>query len=141
MTNHRLQVETQLLEMYFPKKYRITQSGNETIVDVGVKTQNGSVYQLSIELESDYPSSLPRVYIVYPQNIRDYSGNTILSASKSMHTMSGKDGAPQICHIWPANWNPERSLMQVVMKARVWLEAFESHKTTGKPLDIYLPEN
>jgi len=142
MTNERLIIETRALELFFPRKYRFTkQQDAEMILEVGVKTQSGTVYQLRIEMEADYPSSLPKVFIIYPGNLRDYYGNDMLAVSSIMHTMQGKNGFPQICHIWPSSWGPHRSLMQVAMKARIWLEAFEAHKITGKLLNLYLPEN
>jgi ubiquitin-protein ligase len=142
MTNERLQIEIRALEKFFPRKYAFKELPNsEMLLEVGVKTQNDNIYKLDIELPADYPSSLPKVYIVYPAGLKNYHGNNLLSPSTSMHTLHGKNNAPQICHIWANNWGPQRSLMQVVMKARIWLEAFEYHLVTGRSLDVFLSEN
>lgn len=142
MTPQRLQLEVAILERYFPKRYKLENLGQSNeFLDVGVKTQKGNIYRLKIALSSDYPASLPKVYISYPENLRDYHGNSLLKVSASMHTLTPDNNMPQICHLKGDNWNPNRSLFQIVMKARLWLEAFDMHLESGRVLDDFLPEN
>ena len=139
MTQQRLQYETAILERYFPKRYKLENlySVNE-FLDVGVQTQSGNVYRLNIRLKPDYPNSLPEVYVVYPLPLRKHDGHIIEGYSHDMHTLSNDGNKIQICHFKPENWNPNQSLYKIVMKARIWLEAYEGHLRTGKPIDNYL---
>jgi ubiquitin-protein ligase len=139
MTPQRLQMETLILEKYFPKRFRFENSGlSNELLDVGVKTQSGNVYRLNIELENDYPNALPKVYVVYPLPLLKHDGSAISGASHSLHTL-GNDGEKiQICHYKSENWNPNQSLYKIVLKARIWLEAYEGHLRTGKAIDDYL---
>ncbi len=139
MTPQRLQQEIAILEKYFPRKYKFENLylDNE-LLDVGVKTQSGKVYRLNIKLKPDYPNSMPSVYVVFPLPLLKYDGSNISSASHDMHTLSNDGQNVQICHFKPENWNPNQSLYKVILKARIWLEAYEGHLATGNPIDNYL---
>lgn len=139
MTPQRLQQEIAILEKYFPRKYKFENLylDNE-ILDVGVKTQSGKVYRLNIKLKPDYPNSLPSVYVVYPLPLLKHDGSAISGASHDMHTLSNDGPKIQLCHYKPENWNPNHSLYRVILKARIWLEAYEGHLATGNPIDNYL---
>lgn len=139
MTPQRLQFETSILERYFPRKYKFENLylANE-LLDVGVKTQSGKVYRLNIRLKPDYPNSLPEVYVVFPLPLRRHNGTEIDGASHELHTLSNDDEKIQICHFKRENWNPNQSLYKIILKGRIWLEAYEGHLRTGKPIDDYL---
>lgn len=139
MTSKRLIEETTELEKNFPRKYRFENLNLQgEFLDIGVKTQSGKVYRLNIHLEADYPSSLPRVFIVYPLPLRAYDGSIIGGSSHLMHTLSNEGDKVQICHFVRERWNYKQSLYKIVMKARIWLEAYEGHLRTGKAIDDYL---
>ena len=139
MDSQRLQYEAAVLERYFPNRYKFENlySVNE-FLDVGVQAQSGTVYRLNIRLQPDYPNSLPEVYVVYPLPLRKYDGSIIDGVSHDMHTLSNDGNKIQLCHFKPSNWNPNQSLYKIVMKAKIWLEAYEGHLRTGKPIDDYL---
>ena len=139
MVHQRLQDETLILDKYFPRKYRFENlnSSNE-FLDVGIKTQSGKVYRINIKLEPDYPSSLPRVYVVYPLPLLKYGGSILNGLSHAMHTLYNDGDKIQICHYKNENWNPNQSLYKIMLKARIWLEAYEGHLRTGKSIDDYL---
>lgn len=139
MTPQRLQLENAILEKYFPKKYKFEnlRTKNE-FLDVGIKTQSGKVYRLNITLLPDYPNSMPAVYIVFPVPLLQHDGSQMSDASHEMHTLQGDDFNVQICHFKPENWNPNQSLYKVILKARIWLEAYERHLVTGNAIDNYL---
>lgn len=142
MTKERLDIETRVLEKYFPKKFNFVNINYPAgYLEVGLKTQSGVVYKLRIEMKIDYPNSKPDVYVSYPGTLANYYGDKMLGASSTMHTLTAKEEMTQICHTWDTNWNPNRSLFQVIMKARIWLEAYEGHKRTGNSMDHYLNEN
>jgi ubiquitin-protein ligase len=139
MTPQRLQHEIAILEKYFPRKYKFENLYLENeLLDVGVKTQSGKVYRLNIKLKPDYPNSMPSVYVVYPLPLFKHDGSIISGPSHDMHTLSNDGQKVQICHFKPENWNPNQSLYKVILKARIWLEAYEGHLATGNPIDYYL---
>jgi ubiquitin-protein ligase len=139
MTPKRLQHETAVLERYFPKKFQfVNLNESNEYLDVGVKTQSGKVYRLHIRLKANYPSTLPKVYVVWPTPLTDYFGDPMKSTSHDMHTLSSDGSFVQICHFKKENWTPIQSLYKIVMKSRIWLEAYEGHLRTGRPIDVFL---
>jgi ubiquitin-protein ligase len=142
MTAERFNSEKIVLEKYFPRNVNFVNIHSSTgYVEVGLKTQSGNIYKLKIEVNMDYPNSKPEVYVSYPGTLTDYYGNKMLSASQAMHTLFAKSDMTQICHTWDKNWTPKLTLYKVVMKARLWLEAYEGHKKTGNSIEYYLNEN
>lgn len=139
MTPQRLQYETAILERYFPRKYKFENLylANE-LLDVGVKTQSGKVYRLNIRLNPDYPSSLPEMYVVFPLPLRKHDGGILNGVSHKFHTLGNDGDNIRICHYIPEKWNPNHSLYRIILKGRIWLEAYEGHLRTGKPVDDYL---
>jgi ubiquitin-protein ligase len=139
MTPQRLQHEIAILEKYFPRRYKFENLWLENeLLDVGIRTQSGKVYRLNIKLNPDYPNSMPSVYVVYPLPLLKHDGSVISGASHDMHTLSNDGQNVQICHFKQENWNPNQSLYKVILKARIWLEAYEGHLATGNPIDYYL---
>jgi hypothetical protein len=138
MIAQRLQHETTILETFFARKYQFVNLNSPLeLLDVGVKTQSGKVYRINIHLKSDYPNSLPEVFVVSPI-LRMKDGSIIDSYNHDMHTLHiGSDGI-QICHFKSEKWNPQESLYKIILKARIWLEAYEGHLRTGKPINDYL---
>jgi hypothetical protein len=66
-------------------------------------------------------------------------GYDLLAASAVMHTLSPVYSHPQyvrICHY--RDWDPNKTLYLVLMKARLWVEAYEAHLRHGNPIDNYL---
>jgi ubiquitin-protein ligase len=139
MTPQRLQQEIAILEKYFPRKYKFENLFLENeLIDVGVKTQSGKVYRLNIKLKTDYPNSMPSVFVAFPLPLLKKDGSVISGVSHEMHTLSNDGSNVQICHFKSENWNPNQSLYKVILKARIWLEAYEGHLATGNPIDNYL---
>lgn len=139
MTSQRLQMETAILERYFSKKYKFENlNSSNAFLDIGVKTQSGKVYRLEIKLNQDYPNSLPEVYLVYPLPLLKNNGEKLPSFSVAFHTLENDGDKVQICHFKPDNWNPNQSLYKISLKVRIWLEAYEGHLRTGKPIDDFL---
>jgi len=139
MTPERLQLEILLLEKYFPKRFRFVNLYlPDEYLDVGWKTQNGTVYRLNIRLNADYPNSLPRVYVVYPLPLLKKNGAVLSGASHEMHTLSNDGEMIQICHFKTEKWNPNQSLYKIILKARIWLECYERHLATGETVDSFI---
>lgn len=59
--------------------------------------------------------------------------------SASMHTLAPVEGRVAVCHYRPDRWDERKTLYLVLLKVRLWLEALEGHRRTGKPMDDFLP--
>lgn len=73
-----------------------------------------------------------------PKPLRCVSGAALDEASASMHVLGTREGGTKICHFRSSRWVPENTLYLVALKGRIWLEAYEAHLRTGKPLDRFL---
>ncbi|MCU1276017.1 MAG: hypothetical protein JWO48_3448, partial [Bryobacterales bacterium] len=47
-------------------------------------------------------------------------------------------GNAQICLYNGENWRPNLTFHHVLVKAKMWLLAYEMHRRTGKPISDYL---
>ena len=144
MDNNRYSVEYRTLQKYFPRKFVfMNRNTSSEYVDVGIQTNSKKTYRLKIITGNSFPNSHPRVYVTYPSHysLVDYEGNHLKSrgASSRMHTLSpNEDNNVQICHYDSSNWRPTVTLYKVIIKCRLWLEAYEGHLRTGEPIDYFL---
>jgi hypothetical protein len=138
MQEARFKMETKILERYFPKKFNFENRNSENeFLDVGVKSQSGKIYRLKITLD-DFPNAMPRVYITYPLPLLNKKGEKLGGPSHPMHTLDNDGNNIQICHYKSENWDASVTLYKVILKARIWIEAYECHLNTGKNVDDYL---
>ena len=138
MTESRLHFETAILQRYFPKRFIFTKEGRKEVLLVGVKSQSGKVYQIKIELSEIYPIEMPTVFIVYPKGLKNFNGKRLPAFNHEMHTLATDANRVQVCHFLPCNWNPMQSLYKVILKVKIWLEAYEFYLKTSKPISDYL---
>ena len=131
--------EWEILQQYFPS-FEIKSAGTVVYLDGVMYTNSKTLYTLRLYVPSDMPNSVPDVIITYPAPLTDYQGKklTDYSYSGTMHLLTPRDGYPRICTYKSTYWNPNRTFYNVLMKARIWLEALEGHKATAMPLDYYL---
>ena len=140
----RLRMEEQILEMMFPNRYVFVGIGTASpYVDVGLRSNSGNAYRIRIMLPLDYPNSLPKVLLTYPQPLYMYDGRNFLDIKTGddmhkMHVLSPNEGFIQLCHYKNENWHPNVTIYRVALKARIWIEAYEGHKRTGQPIDHFL---
>jgi len=137
----RLRMEEQILEMQFPNRYVFVGIGTESpYVDVGLRSNAGNAYRIRIMLPLDYPNSLPKVLLTYPQPLYTSDAQNLLDVgvSHAMHTLSPESGFIQLCHYKQDNWHPNVTIYKVALKARIWIEAYEGHKRTGQPIDHFV---
>jgi len=140
MTDERIKMEWLALET-LPKatfKFMGFNTDKPHLV-IGQQTNSGKVYTIKIDLSNNYPNKEPAAFIVSPKPLLTYSGESMLSASHSMHTLTGDNGCVQVCHYGGSDWHPNVFLYQIVIKIRFWLEAYEHHLKRGEPLSNYLP--
>jgi len=135
----RLNREWEIVLTYFPQ-FEVKTTGTLVYLDGSVITNGKNAYRLRLYVPSDMPNSVPPVVITYPNPVTDYRGKSLVSYdySSTMHLLSPHDGYPRICTYKTTHWNPNRTFYNVLMKARIWLEALDGHKSTGLPLDHYL---
>ena len=140
MDQDRYRAELALLTRKFPSgafRFFNVEPGavGEPYLRIGAKTNSGNVYTFHMDL-SCFPISQPRVFVT--RMLKDARGRDLDSASSSMHTLSSERGWTRICHYGSAAWTPAVSLYKVYIKCRLWLEMYEQHLRTGKPLDYWL---
>lgn len=135
----RLGREWEIVQQYFPG-FELKTAGSLVYADGPMRTNSKTLYMLRLYVPSDMPNSVPDVVITYPNPLTDFNGTSLsaYSYSGAMHLLTARDGCPRICTYKATFWNPNRTFYNVLMKARIWLEALEGHKSTGLPLDYYL---
>jgi hypothetical protein len=136
----RLDVETRVLKQYFPK-FRIQDPHSPNGGVIGrMRTNSGNEYAVWLLLK-DFPNEAPAMYIVSPDPLLAYHGRPLstLGINREMHLLQpDSHGHPQVCHYNDRFWVPKVSLYKILMKARLWLHAYEEHMKRGEPIDKYL---
>lgn len=103
-------------------------------------TSAGSSYSVCLKPTIGYPHEMPKLYITSPCPLYGYGYKTIQSygTSHSMHVWEADwNGYVKICHCKSEYWTASNNIVGVLMKAFLWLEAFEVHKRTGRDIDAY----
>lgn len=102
---------------------------------IAVFTKSGNLYNLHMDLSS-FPATIPPVFVM--KMLKDKDGNDLSGTSACMHTLSSEHGWTRICHYGYNDWTPAVSLFKVYIRCHLWLEMYEAHLQTGKPIDYYL---
>ncbi len=136
---NRLNKEWEIIQKYFPN-FAFKNYNTQLCIEGWMYTNKKSGYCLRLYVPSDLPNSVPDVVITFPNPVTDYWGKSLTTYGYSgiMHLLAPRDGYPKICTYKSTYWNPNRTFYNVLMKVRIWLEALDGHKTTGKSLDNYL---
>ena len=134
---NRLAAEKSVLDHYFPGKVKWIDPTGDTKVDVTLNTNNDKKYTLRIYIE-DFPNSVPDMVVV--GSPKPMPSSEDWDGSFSNHTLVKRDGYLRICHYHSSQWTDRSSLYEVIMKGRVWLEAYEGHLRTEKPMSYFLRE-
>ena len=136
----RLEKETEALRTFFPH-FKIQDPYGPNAGVIGrMGTNSGREYVIWLALGA-FPNEAPRMYIISPDRLLAFDGRELssLGASFSMHLLLPDDHRhPQICHYNDQFWHPKVSLYKILMKARLWLEAYEQHLIHGDQIDAYL---
>jgi hypothetical protein len=99
----------------------------------------GEWYRLRIEALDTYPDVKPKVYVQHPVPLLAYwPGRKIseFAPSHNYHVLrTSAEGEIQICHFSDGDWDATKSIHLVVLKAKLWLQAYaEHHMQTGQPI-------
>ena len=135
----RLAFEKKLLSVYFPK-FEWKSPARDTFLLGPMQTNSHKMaFDLKIVVPDTYPYTRPDVFILTPCPLIGYNGAQMKGPSANNHLLSpDADGHVQICHFHPERWTVNDTLVKVLLKARLWIEAFEGHASTGRPLDFFL---
>jgi hypothetical protein len=137
----RLDKEDALIKKYFTG-FRIQSPGDAVYGGaIGrIQSSRNILYTLWIPL-GGFPNEAPSMYIVDPKILKDYYGKLLSSygVSSSMHLRSpDSNNNVQICHYNNQYWSPNVTLYKIIMKGKLWVEAYENHLITGNDIDFYL---
>jgi len=133
----RLNAERDWVVKYFGKNAIFHNfDGPNTEFLCPIKSNSDKNYWLRLHVPDDYPNSKPSMTIAFPENTKGYNGLDLTKVSEANHTLTAIFGEVQICHI--KNWEPNQTFYQVIMKGRIWIEAYEGHCRTGNDIDYYL---
>lgn len=140
-TRYRLAYEEKLLKQEVPHFYFLdrAQAGHTTVRGTYISSSE-KTYTLCVRLRIGYPHALPGLYILYPEILYDYYGNTIQSyqTSHSMHVWTPDwNNYVKICHWKQEFWSAENTILTILLKGFLWIEAYELHLRTGKNIDAY----
>lgn len=136
MDDTRYQAELKVLQgKLSPNLYHFKDMNTtKPYIVMAAKTNNDNLYTLRIELDQ-FPNAIPKVFVTKMLYTKD--GAAMNSPSSAMHTLESEHGGTRICH-YGSSWTPAISIYKVYVRARLWLEMYEQHLKTGKPLDYYL---
>jgi hypothetical protein len=87
-----------------------------------------------------YPQSPPPAYAVKTTLLQREGGALAqLGASQKMHLLAPDlFGHPQLCLYHDRAWGTSVPLVSLIIKARLWIEAYEAYLYSGEPLDAVL---
>ena len=129
----RINIEDQLIRKYFPG-FTLRFTDDICCWEGKMQTNSDKTYEIQAEIPKDYPDVRPHIYITCPCPVYDYFGNNLatLGVSHKMHTYSPKGNWVQLCVYRDEWWSAEYTVYKCLKKARLWIEAFDVHKRTGK---------
>jgi hypothetical protein len=139
----RLTLENQILQRDGMAQFQVFESPSGAYYLWGEhRTNAGNPYTLWVPLPSGFPHERPPLYIHAPNPLWGYAyGKTINSygLSHGMHTLNnGPNSEVQICHWRSDRWHSAITLNKVMLKAMLWLEAYEQHLSTGRDIDEFV---
>lgn len=136
---YRLALEQQILLHNMPDFAFYDTTGDAYVFGEWTSSQ-GNTYGLHISIPEAFPDACPSSYITDPSPligrdmpIDDY-GN-----SHDMHCWtSDREGWTKICTYKPESWSADHSIEKVIQKSLLWIEAYESHMSTGRDIAQFL---
>lgn len=136
--HQRIVLEYEILQREGFTQFTVYQDkAADTYYASGVTFSNaGNRYGLYISIPSGFPHQRPPLYITEPFPLLMADGNLIsaLGVNHQMHTLAPLNGLVQICHWREARWHSGILLHKVFLKGLIWIEAYEQHLATGRPL-------
>lgn len=139
----RLTYENQVLKQDGMSQFQIYGNPSDGYYLYGDhRTNADSSYGLWSPIPAGFPTARPCVYVHTPNPLWAFRrAQTIngLGVSHRMHTLSnGPNGEVQICHWRDDRWHSGITFNRVMIKAMLWLEAYEQHFSTGRGIDEFV---
>jgi hypothetical protein len=106
------------------------------VFERNIKTGWNNDYRLRILVGKNYPEQLPDLVVCASPKPMPKSSEW--QGTHTTHTWPQKYGLLQICFYHPLCWTRKNMLYQVFEKGEQWLEAYEEHLATGKPMNELL---
>ena len=108
-------------------------------VEVVVLLTRGKKYVLRVDLPPNFPNSCPSMFVIAPDGIlRRKDHSSLRFESRQDHILDSQHGYTRIAHFPPNHWFGNETLLQVIQKGLVWLEAYEMHLKQGYPINWFV---
>jgi hypothetical protein len=135
----RLATERQILAAGLPSFEFVDPTG-DTTVEGGWRSSQSTHYHVVVRLPKGFPDECPSTYVVWPSPLRGRDGLLEeLGSNHSMHVwQTDRPGWTKICTYHPHRWDSSHTLEKVLHKAFLWIEAYEAHVDTGRPIADFL---
>lgn len=136
---NRLALEYKLLQKYgFNFTFSCPTDSERCELRGELQTSYGNSYRIRIKIPN-FPERCPEVYIINPA-MYDYWGKNLLEygTSHKMHLWAPQNGEVHICLYKSEYWSNNETLTKLIMKALMWLEAYEQHRKTGFDLAYFV---
>jgi hypothetical protein len=104
------------------------------------RSTSGMAYRLAAWLGQHYPNRMPGLYVLSPDHLMGHGRKLMIDygTSHAMHTWATDwSSNVKICHCKEEFWSASVTLVEVLLKGALWLEAYEAHCRTGLPIDAY----
>ena len=106
MNLNRKQFELAILNQFFKNRYAFMTEGRNEWFEVGLKSNQGNVYKITISIPLNYPYELPETAITFPTELRGFKRSKIKSFCHEMHTLSCSKSSLGLCLFHPSQWHP-----------------------------------
>jgi hypothetical protein len=137
----RLAIEKAILDERMPL-FEFVNPAGETTVEGNWQSSQSTHYRFLIRLPKGFPDECPSCYVVWPSPLR--GRDQLIEAYGSNHAMhtweTDRPGWTKICTFHPNRWHSQYTLEKVIHKAMLWIEAYEAHMETGRPIADFLRE-
>jgi hypothetical protein len=137
----RLATEARVLQAEFPHfSFQDTAQAEYTSV-TGIHCSSANKnYGVCLWLRPSFPYRMPDLYVTSPNPLYGHNFKSIQSygTSHAMHVWAPDwNNHAKICHCKSEYWSASNTIVSVLMKGFLWLEAFEAHCRTGRSIDSY----
>jgi len=133
----RLAFEQKLVQRKMPHFMFYDLTGNTYIAGYA-QTNSGRLYGVRVDLPPDYPYDEPSLFITSPFVLPTRYGGSVnfVGTSHAFHTYANNGGDIRICY--SGCWGSSNTCVMVLLKASLWLEAYEAYYRTGRDLASFL---
>ena len=139
----RLTYENQILRADGMAQFQVYRGDSGGYYLWGVhQTNAGNRYSLWAPLPPGFPEVRPRLHVHSPNPLWAFGNVRTVNSfglSHAMHTLeNGPSNEVQICHWRSDRWHSGITLNKVMLKAILWLEAYEQHFATGRDINDFV---